>query len=208
MTHPNGRLTRRFYRRDPVTLAKALLGQVMVRTLGDGLRLAGRIVEVEAYLGTPDQAAHTYNGRRTARNESMYADGGHAYVYFTYGMHHCVNVVAQTRGVGTAVLVRALEPVEGIDAMRRHRAGKITADRLKETDLCSGPAKLTQALAIDRALDGVDLVTADALHIERGGRVAPGHIVTAKRIGVAYAGRWADEPLRFYVKGNPHVSRR
>ena len=208
MPNPDVRLTRRFYRRDPVALAKALLGQVLVRSLDDGTRLAGRIVEVEAYLGAPDKAAHTYGGRRTARNESMYADGGHAYVYFTYGMHHCVNVVAQTAGVGTAVLLRALEPTEGLETLRRHRAGKIKAANLKDTDLCSGPAKLTQALAIDRVMDGVDLVTGEAFWVERGGRIAPHNIVTAKRIGVAYAGRWADEPLRFYIKGNPHVSRR
>lgn len=202
-------LSRRFFRREPIALARALLGQTLVRTLrldGRALRLAGRIVEVEAYLGVPDRAAHSYAGRHSERNHSLYLDGGHAYVYFTYGLHHCVNVVADREGVPTACLIRALEPVEGIEVMRRHRAGKIPPHRLEETDLCSGPAKLTQALAIDRGLDGADLLDGAELFLERGARVGEGRIVRAPRIGVDYAGDWKDEPLRFYVGGNPHVS--
>ena len=133
---------------DPVTVARRLLGQRLVRIVR-GHRFAGTIVEVEAYLGAIDRAAHTYGGRRTPRNESMYLGGGHAYVYFTYGKHYCVNVVCGPAGGGTAVLLRAIEPTEGLAAMgcRRIRARR-------ETDLCSGPAKLTQAFDIDRALDG------------------------------------------------------
>jgi DNA-3-methyladenine glycosylase len=201
------RLTRRFYQRDPVTVAKALLGQHLVRVC-KRRRLVGRIVEVEAYLGIEDRAAHTFGGRRTARNASMWGPAGHAYVYFTYGMHHCVNVVAQGVDHPTAVLIRALEPIDGINLMRKHRSKKIAADRLRQTDLCSGPAKLAQALAITRKLDGADLVEGDELFIEKAGRVAPSRIITATRIGVAYAGEWADRPLRFYEAGNPHVSRR
>ena len=115
------RLTRRFFRRDPVTLARALLGQVLVRRLPDGQELAGRIVEVEAYLGAADRASHTYGGRRTKRNASMWLDGGHAYVYFVYGMHWCFNVVSDRDEVGTACLVRALEPVIGLAEMRRRQ---------------------------------------------------------------------------------------
>lgn len=200
------RLTRRFHARDPVTLARALLGQVLVRVLDDGERLAGRIVETEAYLGVIDRAAHTYGGRRTPRTESMWGPAGHAYIYFLYGMHHCVNVVAQGPGEPTAVLIRALEPLEGLERMRAHRAGRRPKARLRDTDLCSGPAKLAQALALDRRLDGTDLVEGEHLFIERGRRVPAGNIVTGPRIGIAYAGDWALRPLRFHMHGNPHVS--
>lgn len=201
-----GRLTRRFHAREPVTLARALLGQVLVRVLDDGERLAGRIVETEAYLGVIDRAAHTYGGRRTPRTESMWGPAGHAYIYFLYGMHHCMNVVAEGPGQPTAVLIRALEPLEGIARMRRHRAGRIPPPRLRDTDLCSGPAKLAQALALDRHLDGTDLVDGDRLFLERGRRVRAEDILAGPRIGIAYAGDWALKPLRFTLRGNPHVS--
>jgi DNA-3-methyladenine glycosylase len=200
------RVGRRFYRQSAEQLAAALLGQVLVRLDEQGRRLAGRIVETEAYLGTEDLAAHTAGGRRTPRNASMYLDGGHAYVYFTYGMHYCMNVVADSAETPTACLIRALQPVEGIDIMRANRAAKITADRLRETDLCSGPAKLCQALGIDRTLDGEDMVTSERLFIERGREVPPDAILRTTRVGVAYAGCWADKPLRFCLAGSGHVS--
>ena len=188
---------------DSVTVARRLLGQRLVRVM-DGRRLSGTIVEVEAYLGADDRAAHTFNGRRTPRNESMYLSGGHAYVYFTYGMHYCLNVVCGAPGDGVAVLVRAIEPTEGLDLMfaRRPKARR-------ETDLCSGPAKLTQALAIDRSLDGEDLRTSGVLLIERlRVRAMPApRIATTGRIGVQYAGDWADRPLRFHIRDNSYVSR-
>jgi DNA-3-methyladenine glycosylase len=193
------RLTRRFYRRDPVTLAKALLGQILVRRLDDGQELAGRIVEVEAYLGVEDRAAHSFRGRRTTRNASMWGEAGHAYVYFTYGMHWCLNVVADREGVPTACLIRALEPLAGIEEMRLRRGRK------RDVDLCSGPAKLTQALGIDRTFDGVDLVSSEEIYIARGPRARP-IIRRSPRIGVAYAKEWAAKPLRFFLEGNPHVS--
>lgn len=189
-------------------MARALLGRRLVRALDDGTRLAGRIVEVEAYLGVEDKAAHTYGGRRTARNAAMWGQAAHAYVYFTYGMHHCLNIVAAGPEVPTAVLLRALEPVEGVEAMRRNRAGKIPASRLKATDLCSGPAKLTQALGIDRELDHEDLTTSDRLWVERTVAVAADRIARSPRIGVGYAAEWAEAPLRFHVADSPHVSRR
>ncbi len=200
------RFTRKSYRCGPKVLARALLGQRLVRVLDrpQGVRLAGTIVEVEAYLGVKDKAAHTYNGRRTPRNESMWGDGGHAYVYFTYGMHHCVNVVASVAGDPVAVLVRALEPTEGIGRMYKYRKAA-----RRDTDLCSGPAKLCQALQIDRALDGHDLVRGGSLFIEQTRKAAlpTSQIVTGPRIGVSYADEWAGKPLRFYIKDNPHVSR-
>ncbi|MGH9322861.1 MAG: DNA-3-methyladenine glycosylase [Vicinamibacteria bacterium] len=199
------RLGRRFYRRDPVTLAKALLGQILVRRFEDGRELRGRIVDVEAYLGILDRAAHSFSGRRTARNASMWLDAGHAYVYFTYGMHWCVNVVADREGIPTACLIRALEPLQGIEEMRRRRSRKLSTECLRDTDLCSGPAKLTEALGIDRSLDGVDLVEANRLTILRGPSSARA-IVESSRIGVGYAQEWAEKPLRFFLRGNPHVS--
>ena len=193
------RLTRRFFRRDPVTLAKALLGQILVRRIDHGQELAGKIVEVEAYLGIEDRAAHSFGGRRTARNALMWGDAGHAYVYFTYGMHWCLNVVADREEVPTACLIRALEPLRGIEEMRRRRS------RERDVELCSGPAKLTQALAIDRKLDGADFVEGNELYIIRGPRSRRG-IGRSPRIGVAYAGEWAGKPLRFFLEGNAHVS--
>lgn len=207
MSREEERLPRRFFARDPVTLARALLGQALVRVLDDGTRLAGRIVETEAYLGVPDRAAHTFGGRRTPRNAAMWGPAGHAYIYFVYGMHHCMNVVAERPGEPTAVLIRALEPREGLARMRVNRTLKRPAARLRDTDLCSGPARLAQALQLDRSLDGADLVTGESLFLERGARIAPRNIVAGPRIGVAYAGEWAEAPLRFHVAGNPHVSR-
>lgn len=197
------RFTRSFYRRDPVKLARALLGQRLVRVLNN-LRLAGTIVEVEAYLGIKDKAAHTSNGRRTPRNESMWGDGGHAYVYFTYGMHFCMNVVSSTAGDPMAVLIRAMEPTEGIEQMYRHRQAAH-----RDADLCSGPAKLCQALKIDRKLDGEDLVKSGNLFIEqvRKTPLPASRITVGPRIGVSYADEWADKPLRFYIQDNPHISK-
>lgn len=200
------RLSHKFFRRDPVVVARALLGQVLVRVAADGTRLAGRIVETEAYLGVADRAAHSYGGRRTARNAAMWGPAGHAYVYFVYGMHHCMNVVAEGPEQPSAVLLRALEPIEGLEQMRRRRAAG-RAVVLPDEALCSGPAKLAQALGVDRALDGADLVDGETMFLERGRRVPPARIVAAPRIGVDYAGDWAERPLRFYVAGNPHVSR-
>lgn len=192
---------------DPVTVARRLLGQRLVRVL-DGQRLAGTIVEVEAYLGAEDRAAHTFGGRRTPRNESMYLPGGHAYVYFTYGAHHCLNVVCGNKDQGVAVLIRALEPTEGLPIMFTRRP-----IAKKNTDLCSGPGKLTQALGIDRRLDGEDLRISRVLFIERvRNRVLPQRtIISSPRVGLnpneTWVGNWAERPLRYFLAGCPHVSR-
>jgi DNA-3-methyladenine glycosylase len=187
---------------DPVATARRLLGQRLVHVVG-GERFAGEIVEVEAYLGPIDRAAHTFGGRRTARNESMWRGGGHAYVYFTYGLHFCMNVVCGPEASGTAVLLRALEPTEGLDAMRARRPAA-----RGPTDLCSGPAKLTQALGIDRTCDGLDLRASPRLFVEQvRSRALPAAAIGATpRIGVDYAGAWARRRLRFFLRGNPNVS--
>ncbi|MFG0326049.1 MAG: DNA-3-methyladenine glycosylase [Phycisphaerales bacterium JB037] len=200
------RLFRQTLARPSDRVAVDLLGQRLVRILPDGSRLAGIIVETEAYLGVTDRAAHSFGGRRTPRVESMYARAGTAYVYFTYGMHHCFNVVAGKPGEPVAVLIRALEPVEGLDAMFAARA-----KAKKPEDLCSGPGKLCQALAIDRTLDGEDLIEGGVLFLERASRrpIRTGEIVRTPRIGVESAGkwpgRWAERPLRWYLP-SPHVS--
>lgn len=200
-----GRLVRSFFREGPREVARGLLGQVLVRRLEDGTRLEGIIVETEAYMGVLDRAAHTFGGKRTARNEAMYGDGGTAYVYFTYGMHHCFNVVCGSLGDPVAVLVRALEPIAGIELMRARRAAG--RDAVGELELCSGPARLCQAMAIDRGLDGTDLVRGTRLWIEPGRAIQSHEIRSGPRIGVDYAGPWARRHLRYWIKGNPHVSR-
>lgn len=198
---------RRFFATDAASLARALLGHRLVRILPDGTILSGMIVETEAYLGVPDAASHAYRGRRTARNEAMFGPPGTAYVYFTYGMHFCCNVVCGRVGDPQAVLLRALEPVAGLEVMRRHRSSR-RAGPLRDTDLCSGPARLCQALAIDRADDGADLLGRAPLRIVRA-RHKPlddEQVGQSPRIGVAYAGEWARRPLRWFVRGSAHVS--
>lgn len=210
---------REFYERGAAAMARALLGCVLVR-LGPRGRVSGVIVETEAYLGVRDRASHAYGGRRTARNESMYLGPGRAYVYFTYGMHHCVNVVCGQAGVPRAVLIRALRPLEGIGAMHEARA-RAGAVRLSERDLCRGPGRLCLALSIDRRLDGHDLTMGAPLWVEArskreergtlgevGTPAVGGSVRRSARIGVGYAGAWARRPLRYSLEGHPCVSGR
>jgi DNA-3-methyladenine glycosylase len=201
-----GRLARAFYASGSISLAQRLIGQRFVRVLDDGTRLAGIIVETEAYLGVKDRAAHSFGGRRTDRNEVMYGQAGTAYVYFTYGMHFCMNVVCGKVGEPVAVLLRALEPVEGINVMRANRERRARLTKLKDRDLCSGPGRLCEAMGIRRRLNGVDLVTNPELFIEPGKRYGPRALVRTTRIGIASAQEWVHRPLRWYLKGNEHVS--
>lgn len=202
------RISRGFLRTDAESLAAGLLGQRLVRVLPGGERLSGIIVETEAYVGVIDRASHAFAGRRTARNESMYAQAGTAYVYFTYGMHWCFNIVCGRVDEPLAVLVRALEPVEGIERMRERRT-RPGVDPPGDTALCSGPARLCQALAIDRSFNGIDLTRDARLFLARANGVRPteSDVACSARIGVGGAGEWADAPLRFYLRENPHVSR-
>jgi len=192
------KLPRRFYLQDTVTVARALLGCVLWRRIGRTL-LAARLVETEAYLGANDMASHARRGLRSARNESMYLEGGHAYVYFTYGMHWCMNVVTQEADLAEAVLLRAAEPLRGIESMRKRRP-KAKRDR----DLMNGPGKLCAALSIDENLDGVPL-DGNLLWLEQGS-VPEEEIAVSARIGVESSGEAAWWPLRFYVRGNEYVS--
>jgi DNA-3-methyladenine glycosylase len=187
---------RDFYRRDPRDVAPDLLNKVLVRDDGR----AGRIVEVEAYLGPIDPAAHTYRGR-TVRNATMFGEPGHLYVYFTYGMHWCCNPVCGEVGEGVAVLLRALEPIAGLPEMHEARGPRISRPR----DLCNGPAKLTQALSITGADDGADLVRGDrGLRIVDDGAPPPAAPAVGRRVGIRVA---VEEPWRWWVPGEPHVSR-
>jgi DNA-3-methyladenine glycosylase len=198
-------LPRSFYRRPAEEVARDLLGRWLVREVAGepGERLILRLVETEAYLGAPDRASHAWGGRRTPRNESLYLPGGHAYVYFIYGMHFCLNAVTGEADIGSAVLLRAGEPVEGEERMRENR-GWVRAPR--PGDLAGGPGKLCQALAVGRDLDGVPLDRAP-LWIARGEPVEAAEIAAGPRIGVGYAGEAAGWPLRFMVRGNRHVSK-
>ena len=195
----NTRLDRSFFARDPRELAPELLGTLLVHDADDGDRRAGRIVEVEAYCGADDPAAHTYRGE-TPRNRTMFGPAGLLYVYFSYGVHWCANVVCGDEGDGVAVLVRALAPVDGVEAMYASRGAAARRDR----DLCSGPGKLAQAMGLTGDHDGTDLVTDDRLRVLDDG-VVVGDIVQTTRVGISVA---VDEPWRWYVAGDPNVSRR
>lgn len=194
------RLNRDFFARDTLTVARELLGQRLVRVL-DGQRLAGRIVETEAYIGDGDEACHASRGR-TRRNATMFGPPGHAYVYFIYGMYHCLNAVTERDGYPAAVLIRALEPLTGLEAMRARRDGR------PDTELASGPGKLCMALEIDRSFDGADLCAPDArLFVEADNLVPDSAIATGPRVGVRGDEAALNAPWRFYVRDNRHVSR-
>ena len=196
------RLPRSFYLQDTVTVARSLLGCLLWRRLGRQ-RLASKIVETEAYLGANDSASHARRGLRSARNESMYLAGGHAYIYFTYGMHWCLNVVTQEVDLAEAVLLRAAEPIKGVEGMRERRP-KAKRDR----DLMNGPGKLCAALAIDRELDGEPLDGTRLWLTAPDAPVDERLIAVSARVGVEGSGEAASWPLRFYLKDHPHVSRR
>lgn len=201
------RCDRAFFTTDAITLARRLLGQRLVR-IERGQRRACIIVETEAYLGTHDLASHAANGRRTPRNEAMYAIAGTSYVYFTYGMHHCFNVVCGRINEPAAVLIRAAEVTEG-EGLMRARLPEARRASTPTRDLCRGPGRLCRALDIDRALNCIDLTTSDELWIERVRRrcVRSSAIGVSPRIGVDYARHWSLKPLRFFLHQSPCVSR-
>lgn len=192
-----------FARRSAECVARDLLGRCIVRAFDDGSQIIARIVETEAYLGAPDRASHAWNNRRTARNASLYLPGGHWYVYFIYGMHFCLNVVAGRADVGGAALIRAAEIVQGAELARHHRG---LNGAMRPGDLAGGPGKLCKALHIDRAFDG-RAVTDSALWLAAGRPVRDAQVATGPRVGVAYAGDAATWPLRFAIAGHPEMSR-
>lgn len=209
------KLPRSFYLRPTVQVAKDLLGKHIVRVY-KGAKLIGKIVETEAYC-EGDPASHSFRGK-TKRNEVMYWDGGHLYVYFTYGMHFCANVVTRTEGIGEAVLIRAVQPIEGIETMMKNRfpTHQITppsADfansaqqspiNQSPTNLTNGPAKFCEAFGIARKENGTDLLSAD-IYIVHGERMPPSKMSTSSRIGIRNG---TEKKWRFFVKGNEWVSK-
>jgi DNA-3-methyladenine glycosylase len=180
------KLPRAFYDRDTTVVARELLGKFLVHK-SNGVKRVGKIVEVEAYLGEHDLAAHSAKGR-TKRTEIMFGPPGHAYVYLIYGMYHCMNVVTEREGHASAVLLRAIEPVENIEGRT------------------CGPGLLCRAMKIDRRLNAQDLLS-NNFYIVASEKSEPFTIVKRPRIGVDYAKHWAKRHLRFYIKGNPFVSR-
>lgn len=198
----NRKLSREFYTRsNVVTVARELLGKLLVVPAPNGKRVSGTIVEVEAYRGPQDRAAHSYGGRRTKRTETMYGIGGTAYVFFVYGMYYQFNVVTNTPDTPQAVLIRAVAPVEGIELMRKRRHGQ------SDHNLTNGPGKLCIAMGIDRKLDAADLL-GDCVWLEQGKTFPRSQIASGPRIGIDYAEEWKDKPWRFWIRDNPFVSRR
>lgn len=198
---PSQKLPISFYERANVCrVAKDLLGKLLV-TRFDGILTAGRIVETEAYNGAVDRASHAWNGRRTARTEIMYKHGGIAYVYFCYGIHHMFNVVTNLANTPHAVLVRAVEPVFGVEAMLL-RTGKPRHDHT----LTKGPGNVAKALGIHKKHTGMDLQSDELFIADDNTRIRPSAIIATPRIGVDYAGEDAALPYRFIVKDNPYVS--
>jgi DNA-3-methyladenine glycosylase len=201
-------LERAFFNRHTVDVARDLLGVWLVRSTAEGLS-GGPIVETEAYGGPEDLASHARAGL-TRRTTPMFGEVGHAYVYLVYGMHECLNVVAYSDAAAGAVLIRAIEPLVGVDLVRGRR-GRPTDPTYR---LCSGPAMVCQGLAVGRSFDGWDLVAGEGLWLAREGsgssvRVqSETQIESGPRIGVAYAGEWASRPWRFWIAGHPSVSRR
>jgi DNA-3-methyladenine glycosylase len=197
---PFAPLPRAFYARPADVVAKDALGQILVFERG-GMTLAGRIVEAEAYLGIRDRAAHSFGGRRTARNEVMWGPPGFAYVFFIYGMHFHLNLVTDGEGLPCAVLLRAVEPVVGEEAMRALRW--CASKPMQPTQLSNGPGKLCQAFGISRAQNGLDLC-AKPLYLSAGH--VPLRIKRCSRIGVDYAGAWAKRLLRFVDADSKYLS--
>lgn len=196
------KLPREFYTRPNVLgVARDLLGKLLVVPAASGERVSGMIVEVEAYRGPEDRASHAYGGRRTRRTETMYGQGGVAYVYFVYGMYYQFNVVSNVADIPHAILVRALQPVEGIERMRERR------HQHPDHNLTNGPGKLCIALGIDRTLDNADL-SGERVWLEEYEAISPRRIAKGPRIGIDYAEDWIEKPWRFWIRDNSYVSRK
>jgi len=194
----SSKLSRSFYSRPALEVASDLLGKVLVRRIGRK-RLSGKIVETEAYVGPHDLACHASKGH-TPRTSVMFGPPGHAYVYMIYGFYFCLNVVTEPVGHPAAVLIRAVEPLENLEIMRRFRKNPE-----KETNIASGPGKLCMAMSIDKTLNGANLL-GNVLWLEDRD-LPPDPISVSPRVGVDYAGEYKDKPWRFFVDKNPHVSR-
>lgn len=196
------KLKKSFYQRDLLVVAKNLLGKTIVKH-EQKIKLAGKIVEVEAYHGDNDEAAHSFKGI-TNRNKIMFDEGGYLYVYFTYGVHFCSNVVTGKKGQGTAVLIRAVEPIVGVDIMIKNRFGRKLKNEKEIYNLTSGPGKFCKAFGINRLHSGIDL-TGEKIFILDGEKINRNEIGISRRIGITKS---VDLPWRFYIKNNPYLSRK
>jgi DNA-3-methyladenine glycosylase len=189
-----------FYQQNTITVARELLGKILVHETREGTT-TGRIVETEAYRGPEDHAAHSSEGRRTDRNEVMYGQKGHAYVYFIYGLYYCFNITAgNVAEKPEAVLIRALEPVAGEEIMAKRRCQQV-----KVANLTNGPSKLCMAMGISKAQNKKDL-NAPPLYVEDATLIPQDDIVETTRVGVDYSGDWKNKPWRFYIRDNRFVS--
>lgn len=190
------RIPRQFYNRPTLIVAKDLLGKYLVRKVGQK-ELAGKIVETEAYIGPKDRAAHTHGGKITQRNKTVYLEGGRAYIYLCYGINWMLNLTTRKKGIPECILIRALEP-----SLEEY------GDSQELKNLTNGPGKLCRWLKLDKTFDEEDLVRSKKFWLEdRGGEIKKSQIVTAKRIGIDYAGIWAEKPWRFFLRDNSFVSR-
>lgn len=202
-------LEKDFFKGDCLSLSKELLGKILVRNI-NGLELKGRIVETEAYIGKIDKASHAYNGRRTARTETLYAEGGVTYVYLIYGMYHCFNVITGKKDEAEGVLIRALEPLNEFDYLSEKRFNKNNYNELNKSQrlgLTNGPGKLCKAFSIDKSLINNPLYIKEELYIIDDG-FKEFEIVETTRIGIDYAEEAKYFPWRFYIKDNPYVSKK
>jgi len=195
------KIGREFYlRQNTITIARELLGKLLVVPAESGERVSGMIVETEAYMGETDKAAHSYAGRRTKRTETMYAAGGMVYIFFIYGMYYQFNIVTGPQEHPHAILIRAVEPIEGIEVMRERRG------EMKDGNLTSGPGKLCIAMGIDSSVNGEDLL-GERVWLEDLRKFGRTKIAAGKRIGIDYAQEDAEKPWRFWVNDNPFVSK-
>lgn len=199
------KLNRNFYLRDPLVVARELLGKQLIHETQD-CRIVGKIVETEAYTGPEDKACHAYGRKRTARNEVMYRVGGTAYIYLIYGMYYCFNIVTEPEDMPSAVLVRAIEPIEGAEHMARLRYGTdiSSLSQKQKLNLCNGPGKLCIAMDIGKLENGTDLC-GSSLYINDA-KNNPFSITASPRINIDYAEEYKDKPWRFYIEGNKYIS--
>ena len=197
-----------FFKRDTVEVAKSLIGKKIIRNIS-GNFFCVKIVETEAYLGLEDRACHSYGGRITDRNKTLYLPGGHIYVYLIYGMYDLLNIVTRDEDHPEAVLIRGVEPLENLDGISKNRFGKAYEElsTYQRKNLSNGPGKLSMAIGINRSLNG-KVLSKDYLYIGEGEEVPEKDLVITKRIGIDYAGEDADLPLRFCLRDNPYVSKK
>ena len=198
------KLKKDFYNRNVLIVAKELLGKYLVYESKDAdQKLVGKIVETEAYDGSVDEAAHTFRGK-TERNKIMFEEGGYLYVYFTYGVHYCSNIVTGKREEGNAVLLRAMEPIEGIKYFATNRFGKNLVSEKEKINLLNGPAKICQAFGVNKTQNGTYLLD-NKIYLLDAPKIEKSNIITTTRIGISKS---VDLPWRFYIKDNPYISKK